>query len=271
MLPRRPLVPPGHRRRPRGVLRPERRRAHHRCTSSTTTSSDRNGAILDADIELNAVELRHRGRRRDHPRRRAAPPSLEHLHPRGRPPDRPRPHLLRRRRPPDGRPGHPAAQLQPGDALSAAQRDATMYNFQDCGETQKATPEQDDVDGVCGIYPVGDDPGECSTPELDDKGCCAVAGCQAARSPAGTLSVLALAFAALLALRRRRRHGTELVAEAVDREDVARVLLVLFELPAQLDDEVVDGAVGRRRPGRPRPSRAARRARPAPRRARAGA
>jgi len=39
--------------------------------------------------------------------------------------------------------------------------------------------------------------------------------------------------------------GNELVAQAVDREDVAWVLLILFELAAQLDDEVIDGAAGR--------------------------
>src|SRR4051812_49193143 len=45
---------------------------------------------------------------------------------------------------------------------------------------------------------------------------------------------------------RTRALRDELVAEAVDREDVPRVLLVLFELAAQLHDEVVDGARGRR-------------------------
>src|SRR5689334_18512563 len=50
-------------------------------------------------------------------------------------------------------------------------------------------------------------------------------------------------------LRRAPHEGLlrhELVAEAVDREDVPRALLVLLELAAQLDDEVVDGAAGRR-------------------------
>jgi MYXO-CTERM domain-containing protein len=171
--------------------------------------SDRNGAILDADIELNAVDFAIAvDGETTHGDRCASEVSNTFTHEVG--------HLIGLDhtcfaggdRLMDDQ-GTPQPNCSPVDALSAAQRDATMYNFQDCGETQKATPEQDDVDGVCGIYPVGDDPGECSTPELDDKGCCAVAGSQP-RSPAGTLSVLALAFAALLALRRRRRHGTSL-------------------------------------------------------------
>src|SRR6185369_4115702 len=39
--------------------------------------------------------------------------------------------------------------------------------------------------------------------------------------------------------------GHELIAEAVDREDVARLAALGLDLLAQLDDEVVDGAVGR--------------------------
>jgi hypothetical protein len=78
-----------------------------------------------------------------------------------------------------------------------------MYNFQECGESKKATPEADDIDGVCSVYPKAADPGECFSPALEDKGCCAVAGSRT-RSPSGTLSILALAMAALMLLRRRR-------------------------------------------------------------------
>ena len=37
-----------------------------------------------------------------------------------------------------------------------------MFAFQDPGETKKATLEQDDIDGVCAIYPPGTDPGSAS-------------------------------------------------------------------------------------------------------------
>jgi hypothetical protein len=170
--------------------------------------SDRNGAILDADIELNAVDFAIAvDGETTHGDRCASEVSNTFTHEVG--------HLIGLDhtcfaggdRLVDDQ-GDPQPNCSPVDALSAAQRDATMYNFHDCGETQKATPEQDDVDGVCGIYPVDDDPGECSTPDLEDKGCCAVAGSRTA--PTGALPVLALALAALLLLRRRRGHGTSL-------------------------------------------------------------
>ena len=53
------------------------------------------------------------------------------------------------------------------------------------------------------------------------------------------------------AIRRSRSSRHQLVAGAVDREDVARLGGVLLDLLAQLDDEVVDGAGGRRGPGTP--------------------
>ena len=40
-------------------------------------------------------------------------------------------------------------------------REATMYSYQECGEVSKASPEPDDIDGMCAIYPIADDPGEC--------------------------------------------------------------------------------------------------------------
>ena len=170
--------------------------------------SDRNGAILDADIELNAVDFAIAvAGETTHGDRCLSEISNTFTHEVG--------HLIGLDhtcfaggdRLMDDQ-GDPQPNCSPVDALSAAQRDATMYNFQDCGETQKATPEQDDVDGVCGIYPIADDPGECSSPDLEDKGCCAVAGSRT--TPTGALPVLALALAALMFLRRRRRHGTSL-------------------------------------------------------------
>ena len=166
--------------------------------------SERNGAILDADIELNGVDFAiARDGETTHPERCASEIDNTFTHEVG--------HLLGLdhtcfaggERLVDDQ-GDPQPNCDPVDALSEAQREATMYNFQDCGEHKKASPEPDDVDGVCGIYPVGDDPGECSSPELEDKGCCAVAGAHQ-RAPASALPLLALALAALLALRRRPR------------------------------------------------------------------
>jgi MYXO-CTERM domain-containing protein len=64
---------------------------------------------------------------------------------------------------------------EPAQLLPAAIREATMYNNQDCGETIKATPEADDIAGVCGIYPLAADPNECQPAQLKKKGGCAVA------------------------------------------------------------------------------------------------
>lgn len=62
----------------------------------------------------------------------------------------------------------------------------TMYNFQECGETKKSTLEQDDIDGICGIYPKDEDPGTCE--RVDSPGGC----CDAGSHPEGSfLLVLA--------------------------------------------------------------------------------
>ena len=43
--------------------------------------------------------------------------------------------------------------------------DSTMNAFQSCGETIKASPAQDDIDAVAGVYPLADDPGVCAIPD----------------------------------------------------------------------------------------------------------
>jgi hypothetical protein len=166
--------------------------------------SDRNGAILDADIELNAVDFAIAvDGQTTHPERCASEISNTFTHEVG--------HLMGLDhtcfaggdRLVDDE-GNPQQNCDPVDLLSAEIVDATMYNFQDCGETKKASPEADDIDAVCTIYPKAADPGECSAPAIEDKGCCAVAGSRPL-SPASALPLLGLALAALLALRRRPR------------------------------------------------------------------
>ncbi len=51
------------------------------------------------------------------------------------------------------------------------QQNATMFNFQECGEMKKETLEPDDIAGVCGIYPLAQDPGTCEHVG-EDTGCC---------------------------------------------------------------------------------------------------
>jgi MYXO-CTERM domain-containing protein len=83
------------------------------------------------------------------------------------------------------------------DALPPKVTGATMYNYASAGDTSKRTLSQDDVDGVCNIYPTASDPGVCS--RVDTGG---DSGCAAGGRPAAP-ALLLLALGALL-LRRRR-------------------------------------------------------------------
>jgi len=101
-----------------------------------------------------------------------------------------------------------------GGALDPKVTEATMYNYQDSGETKKATLEPDDVNGVCDTYPMVEDPG-CDKRALDScpsSGWCSAAppgrtsvGMGASRNLAGAASLLVLLFGGMRAWRRRAR------------------------------------------------------------------
>lgn len=77
---------------------------------------------------------------------------------------------------------------------------ATMYPFQNCGETKKSTLAPDDLQALCDVYPIASDPGVCRPPAALESGCCSTGG-------AGAPSLaLGLATLALLRLRRRPRN-----------------------------------------------------------------
>jgi MYXO-CTERM domain-containing protein len=78
--------------------------------------------------------------------------------------------------------------------------EATMYNFQDCGETKKESLSQDDIDALCAVYPTAQDPGTCEHVG-ETIGCCSAA--PGSGLPLGTL--LGAAGIGALVLRRRRR------------------------------------------------------------------
>lgn len=75
--------------------------------------------------------------------------------------------------------------------------DATMYPFQQCGETIKASLTTDDIDAMCDVYPLADGDGVCRAPDPLEGGCCSGSGGRAgALLGLGTLGLL---------FRRRRR------------------------------------------------------------------
>lgn len=58
--------------------------------------------------------------------------------------------------------GVPVPSCTPPSSLPASVTEATMYPFEDPEETKKRTPEADDVDGFCRTYPSASDPGVCA-------------------------------------------------------------------------------------------------------------
>jgi hypothetical protein len=161
-------------------------------------NSNRNGTILDADIELNAVTFSvavdHQS---EEPGNCESDLANTFSHEIG--------HLMGldhtcwtgagiRLNDHQGEP-LPLCSLDPN--LPRAIRDATMFNFQDCGETKKSSPEPDDVAGVCAIYPLEDSPRECRAAELEPGPSCALA------APRGGAGMLVLGVLALLLSRRR--------------------------------------------------------------------
>jgi MYXO-CTERM domain-containing protein len=78
---------------------------------------------------------------------------------------------------------------------------ATMYLSAQSGETEKRTLEDDDIEGLCHIYPAGEATVTCVQEEVDARSGCA--GCSAAGPPPGLLGAVAL-----LGLARRRRART---------------------------------------------------------------
>lgn len=77
--------------------------------------------------------------------------------------------------------------------------EATMAAGQECGETKKASLAPDDIEAICANYATADVPATCERANLGGEGCCSASG-----GPASML--LSLAVIALLT-RSRRRHA----------------------------------------------------------------
>ena len=82
--------------------------------------------------------------------------------------------------------------------------DATMYNFASAGETKKRAPKPDDVAGIANAYPPPNDPGSCKHTNLDDF---KSHGCSMGGQAPHPLAVLALYSLSVVALVARRRRG----------------------------------------------------------------
>jgi hypothetical protein len=94
--------------------------------------------------------------------------------------------------------------LLPADLVKT--REATMFNSAPPGEIKKRSPEADDVNGICTIYPAANPQSECKHTDLAEyqtSGCSAVPG--RAEAP-----LLVMIVASLLALRLARRRSPRL-------------------------------------------------------------
>jgi len=181
-------------------------------------TSDRDGEILDADVELNGVnfDISENCAKVDPPQ----PSTCQTLHTRtAGVTDNGAADLqntlthelghLHGLEHPCLADGDPARVDDQGNAvpscnssLPASITDATMYNFQDPGETKKQTLAADDINAICTIYPIAKDPGTCNPVGQDGGGCCSVAA-PGARSD---LSILLAGATVLTVLRRRKRR-----------------------------------------------------------------
>lgn len=136
--------------------------------------SDRDGAIVDADIELNGVNFAISVNGQSTGSGCKADLQNTLTHELG--------HLLGLEHPcrVQGDPARVDDEGRDVPFCTAVLNDpeiteATMFNFQDCGETKKSTLSQDDIDAICVTYPKAEDPGTCERVG-DTGGCCDASG-----------------------------------------------------------------------------------------------
>jgi hypothetical protein len=135
-------------------------------------TSDRDGEIVDADVELNGVNfdiiangVAKPGRERDSDLANTLTHELGHLlgleHT-----------CLVGGDPPRVDNAGGSVPSCDGRSLPPAITEATMFAFQSDGETKKASLSQDELDSMCAIYPIADDPKTCGSADSPSDGCC---------------------------------------------------------------------------------------------------
>jgi hypothetical protein len=166
-------------------------------------TSSRDGAIIDADIEINAVNFavsvngEPRGIGCQAELQNTLTHELGHLHGLEHPclasGDPQRVDNL----------GRPVPLC--GLAMDSTITESTMYNFQDCGEIKKETLEPDDIAAICETYPTNKDPGTCGPVPPSTAGCCSASGRGWDRPD---VSLLLAGSTVLVLLRRRKTSRT---------------------------------------------------------------
>jgi hypothetical protein len=165
-------------------------------------TSDRNGAILDADIEINGVNfaISVNGQTNSNPTlckaelQNTLTHELGHLH------------GLEHTCYIGTNPmwvdnlGNPVPACRPGlDPPQIA--NSTMYPTQTCGEVSKEMLSPDDIQAICEIYPTNQDPNTCDHVRTHSGGCCSASGPGSDRPWA---SLLLAGWTVLLVLRGRK-------------------------------------------------------------------
>jgi MYXO-CTERM domain-containing protein len=103
-----------------------------------------------------------------------------------------------------GQPVPTCSAVQSAPTLPANQKiiNATMYPTQECGETAKSTLSDDDIQAICTIYPTARNPGTCEPVGGTTTG--STCGCTPSRSADRPGGALLLAGVVALWVRRRR-------------------------------------------------------------------
>lgn len=165
-------------------------------------TSPRDGAILDADIEINGVDFaitvngQSLGTGLTAELQNTLTHELGHLqgleHPCRAAGDPERVDNL----------GMAVPECEPTNLLPLRITEATMYNFQVEGEIKKESLSDDDIAAICAIYPTSKDPGTCDAVGSSSGGCCSASGRGWDRPDVSFL--LAGSTVLLLLLRRRK-------------------------------------------------------------------